>query len=144
MKSTDISIILFALFAFGLPFWGMSHNGHERAGVHACTGPCYERWQEETGGVVAVAEAAAAARADASPEELGKAAYAGCIACHGADGGGGIGPKLAGQSAATIAEKLLQYRNGETLGAQSALMWSQAAQLGDDDIDNLAAFIESL
>jgi cytochrome c553 len=91
-----------------------------------------------------VAAAAAAARAEASPEELGKQAYVGCIACHGAKGEGGVGPTLAGQAAADIATKLLQYKNGETLGSQSALMWSQAAQLSDQDIDNLAAFIEAL
>jgi cytochrome c553 len=51
---------------------------------------------------------------------------------------------LAGQSAVEIADKLLRYQNGETVGQQSALMWSQAAQLSSQDIDNLAAFVDSL
>ena len=37
--------------------------------------------------------------------------WAGCAACHGADGGGGIGPKLAGQSSDYISEKLYIYKN---------------------------------
>jgi cytochrome c553 len=39
---------------------------------------------------------------------------------------------------------LIQYRNGETRGSQSALMWSQAAQLDDAAIENLAAYIQTL
>ena len=71
-------------------------------------------------------------------------AFAGCTACHGAGGEGGIGPQLAGQSATDIAMKLTQYKKGETLGSQSNLMWSQAAQLNASDIDNLAAYITTL
>ena len=93
---------------------------------------------------MALAETEAVARAEASPAELGERLYAGCVACHGARGEGGVGPRLAGQSAAVIADKLHRYKRGETVGTQSALMWSQAAQLGDDDIENLAAFMESL
>ena len=129
MNVTSLTLGLFALFAFGLPIAGMQMNPHERSGVHGCTGDCYEQWTAESGGVVQLAQAQAAARAEASPEELGKAAYAGCIACHGAGGEGGIGPKLAGQGVTAIADKLLRYKKGETVGAQSSLMWAQAAQL---------------
>ena len=144
MLKNSMHIVLFTCFAIGLPLWGMQTNGRDGGNVHNCSGECYQQWKEQTGGVVQVAAAAAAARAEASPEELGKQAYVGCIACHGAKGEGGVGPTLAGQAAADIATKLLQYKNGETLGSQSALMWSQAAQLSDQDIDNLAAFIEAL
>ena len=144
VSSTTISLLLFACFAFGLPIWAMQTNQWDSSNIHACSGDCYDRWKEQSGGVVALAEAKAAAKAAASPAELGKAAYAGCIACHGARGEGGIGPKLAGQSATDIAAKLLQYKAGETRGAQSALMWSQAAELSSADIDNLAAFIAPL
>jgi cytochrome c553 len=139
-----VALILFACFAFGLPLWAMQNNAYERDSVHRCTGECFEQWQQETGGIVAMAKAQAAAKAAASPEELGKMTYAGCIACHGAQGEGGIGPQLAGQPTADIAMKLMQYKNGETLGAQSNLMWSQAAQLSESDIDNLAAYITTL
>ena len=55
-----------------------------------------------------------------------------------------MGPALTGQSADALAAMLLQYKNGETRGAQSALMWTQAADLSDDDIQNLSAYIETL
>lgn len=141
MSSNTISLVLFACFAFGLPLWAMQSNQFDGRDNHECSGECYDLWKEQTGGVLALAEAKAAAKAAASPAELGKIAYAGCIACHGAQGEGGIGPKLAGQPAADTTGKLLQYKAGETRGAQSALMWSQAAQLSAADIDNLAAFI---
>jgi cytochrome c553 len=143
VRQDTLSIVLFTCFAFGLPLWAMQANELDGSSVSSCSGECYEQWREQTGGVVAVAAAQAAERAEASPVELGKAAYIGCIACHGAGGEGGVGPALAGQSAADIASMLLQYKNGETRGGQSALMWSQAGQLSDTDIDNLAAYIET-
>lgn len=144
MNKTNLSIVLFACFAFGLPIWAMQNNAYERDSVHRCVGECFDQWQQETGGIVAMAKAQAAAKAEASPEELGKMGYAGCIACHGAQGEGGVGPQLAGQSAQDIAMKLTQYKNGETRGTQSNLMWSQSAQLSGSDIDNLAAYITTL
>lgn len=144
MPNYAIAVTLFGIFAFGLPLWGMQGNKHSPTNTHACYGDCYESWKSETGGVVALQVAAATARAEASPEELGQQAYAGCVACHGANGEGGVGPQLAGQSAADIADKLLRYKAGETLGSQSSLMWSQAAMLGEQDIDNIAAFVETL
>jgi cytochrome c553 len=36
---------------------------------------------------------------------------------------------------------LTQYKNGETRGAQSALMWGQAAALTTQDMENLQAYI---
>jgi cytochrome c553 len=144
MSSNTISLVLFTCFAFGLPVWAMQTNQFDGRNKHGCTGECYASWKEQTGGVVMLAEARAAAKAAASPAELGQATYAGCVACHGAQGEGGVGPRLAGQSGTDIATKLLQYQAGETLGSQSALMWSQAAQLSSADIDNLAAFVETL
>jgi cytochrome c553 len=144
MSKHSLCMVLFATFALGLPLWGMGVNKHPATNIHGCSGECYETWKAETGGLLAVAAQKAAQRAEASPVELGQQAYAGCIACHGANGEGGVGPKLAGQSAIDIADKLTRYKNGETLGSQSALMWSQAAQLTQQDIDNIAAFAESL
>jgi len=141
MSSNSITMILFACFAFGLPLWAMQNNQYDGRDNHGCSGECYQEWKGETGGVMALLDAQTAAKAAASPAELGQAAYAGCIACHGAQGEGGIGPQLAGQSATEIADKLLQYKAGDTRGAQSALMWSQSAQLSAADIENLAAYI---
>ena len=130
MPRYSIALVLFALFAVGLPLYGMQQNTqHSPRDVHGCTGDCYEAWHAETGGVLQIAAAKAEAAANASPAEIGQTAYAGCIACHGASGEGGIGPQLAGQSAADIAGKLNRYKAGETVGSQSALMWSQAQML---------------
>ena len=71
----------------------------------------------------------------------GEAKYAGCAACHGPNGGGGIGPQLAGRDADYIIGRLTAYKANETVGAQSALMWGQAAMLSDDDMQHLAEYI---
>jgi cytochrome c553 len=144
MLKRNIHLILFFLFAVGLPLWGMQSNRAYEGSVHACAGECYENWKQETGGVLALAAAKAEAKASASPAELGQAAYAGCIACHGGSGEGGVGPALAGQTENAIYDKLLQYKNAETRGPQSALVWSQSATLSDEDMKNIAAFVESL
>jgi len=144
MSKSNIFLFLFLGFAIGLPLWAINANQYSREGVHACVGDCYEAWKDETGGIVAVAQAKALAKAEASPEELGKLAYTGCIECHGANGEGGIGPALAGQPPEELVAKLVQYKNGETRGTQSALMWSQASTLSSDDMNNIAAFVQSL
>lgn len=144
MSLENIGIILFTCFALGLPLVAMQQNSYERLSVHGCVGECYDEWKASTGGIVAVAQAQAEAKAAASPVELGKQAYVGCVACHGARGEGGVGPALSGQGVDDLTAALLQYRNGETRGGQSSLMWSQAAELSDDDIENLAAYIETL
>ena len=89
-------------------------------------------------------EAEAAMLASASPVDLGKKAYTACVACHGLNGQGGVGPKLQGQTKDAIVSMLTQYKNGETRGAQSVLMWGQSAALSNDDMANLGAFVESL
>lgn len=144
MSRESLLILLFTCFAIGLPLWAMQANKFEKDSVHGCTGDCYAEWERETGGLLAVAAAQAEAKANASPADLGKALYGGCIACHGSGGEGGVGPALAGQSADTIHAKLVQYKNGETRGPQSALMWGQAATLSDEDMKHIGAFVESL
>jgi len=59
-------------------------------------------------------------------------------------GEGSIGPKLAGQTASYIKEKLVAYKAGERVGRQSAMMWSQAGLLSDTDISQLSEYIETL
>jgi len=39
---------------------------------------------------------------------------------------------------------LTSYKAGETVGAQSSLMWGQAAGLSDTDIQDLAEYVQSL
>lgn len=74
----------------------------------------------------------------------GKTKYATCVACHGAQGQGGMGPKLAGQSADAIEQKLLAYKNKQQVGPQSAMMWGLSAGLSPADIKNLAAYTATL
>ena len=99
---------------------------------------------EAAGQAPAPASAApAAAQVALAPADKGKRLYPVCAACHGGKGEGGIGPALAGQTSAAIASKLAAYKAGETIGAQSALMWGQAAGLSEEDIANLAAYIST-
>lgn len=91
--------------------------------------------------VVNVAGATAVAAVAALP---GEAKYAACGACHGAQGGGGVGPALAGQTVEYIVGRLNQYKAGEKVGNQSNLMWGQAAGLSDQDMNELAEYIVTL
>ena len=144
MLKRNLHILLFLSFALGLPLWAMESNTQRKGNIHQCTGECYESWKQRTGGVLVLAAAKAQEKAAASPAELGKASYAGCVACHGAKGEGGIGPALAGQSESEIYEKLVQYKNGETRGSQSSLMWGQSSMLSDSDMKNIASYVETL
>ena len=93
---------------------------------------------------VAGQDCGTASVADAAVATLpGEAKYGGCAACHGANGGGGIGPALAGREADYIVGRLTAYRANEMVGAQSALMWGQAAALSDNDIQDLAEYVIS-
>ncbi|WP_353484148.1 c-type cytochrome [Haliscomenobacter sp.] len=78
--------------------------------------------------------------AQAQDAAAGKTKYATCAACHGAQGQGGAGPKLAGQKPEVIVQKLTTYKNKGQIGAQSQLMWGMAAGLSADDIKNIAAY----
>ncbi|MBU2098204.1 MAG: c-type cytochrome [Gammaproteobacteria bacterium] len=114
------------------------------ASVHTCTGECYEAYVAANGNILDQQLAAAEAAASASPAELGKTAFVGCTACHGAGGEGGIGPALAGRDSAFVVTALTAYKNREERGPQSAVMYPSAAALSDADIQNIAAFVESL
>ena len=74
----------------------------------------------------------------------GSKLYAGCIACHGAKGEGGIGPSFKGSKSDYIASSLNEYKNKRERGPQSALMYAQAAALSDSDIKELSKYIVSL
>jgi len=96
----------------------------------------------------AAAPVATAAATSTSPAggdaAAGATKYASCAACHGAQGqGGGMFPKLVGLSADQASDLLRKYRAGEQVGAQTALMAPNAANLSDADIADLAAHIAS-
>ena len=141
MSRLSLALTIFGLFALGLPLWAMQNNEYGGGNTHLCIGECYENWKDQTGGVVQIAAAQAAAQAESTPEERGAQAYLGCVACHGAGGEGGVGPALAGSGFDELVGALQQYRNGETRGSQSSLMWSQAKEMTDGDMEDLAAYI---
>ena len=74
----------------------------------------------------------------------GEAKYIACASCHGGNGGGGVGPALAGQTVKYLVGRLTQYKNKETVGSQSNMMWAQAAGLSNTDMEQLAEYIVSL
>ena len=73
----------------------------------------------------------------------GKDKAAVCAACHGADGKAiqPSYPNLAGQHAAYLAKQLTEYRDGDRV---NALMSGQAANLSDEDIQDLAAYFAEM
>lgn len=82
--------------------------------------------------------------------EAGKAYFAqhGCAACHGPKGESvnpAMFPKLAGHDAAFVSEQLHAFKSGERKGqGPGAIMNPNAAAMSDQDIENIAAFIDSL
>ena len=93
---------------------------------------------------LALAVAAPAFAQDAAHDmEAAAAMYAEtCAQCHGRAGRGMASfPSIAGRDAGYIEERLEQYRAGETVGPNSALMKPVAAELSDEEIVSLAAFV---
>lgn len=74
----------------------------------------------------------------------GEAKYAACGACHGSQGGGGVGPALSGKTVEYIVGRLNQYKAGEKVGSQSNMMWGQAAMLSDTDMSDIAEYIQTM
>ena len=110
--------------------------------VHGCWGECHEEYTAKYGTFTEQLEAKRVAMQTETPADKGAKIYVNCNMCHGMKGEGGIGPKLSGST--SIVKMLMQYKNGETRGAQSALMWGQAANLTLEDMENLQAYIDSL
>jgi cytochrome c553 len=84
------------------------------------------------------------ATVQAQDAAAGKTKYATCVACHGAQGQGGVGPKLQGQKSDVIVKKLTAYKNKQQVGPQSVLMWGMAGGLTPADINNIAAYTATL
>jgi cytochrome c553 len=145
MNTTSL-VAAFVALVSGLIWIGMDSNSADWTGNrNQCVGECYEQWKADNeGGIAGMEQVKQAALAAASPKALGEKYFGQCIACHGGRGEGGIGPMLAGQAAADIAEKLTGYRAGQERGAQSAMMYPVAKPMSDSDISNLAAYVASL
>jgi cytochrome c553 len=96
---------------------------------------------------VVLAGLGASPPASADAAAAGREKFAPCAACHGSDGRSTVVPqypKIAGQSAPYVVNALKAYRDGRRLGTFASMMAAAAKPLSDADIENLAAYIESL
>jgi cytochrome c553 len=123
-------LLLCAIFLFN----GKKYDESVIERIHLNVNICIEG--QECGEVATVA--------DSSVAPKGTKLYAGCIACHGAKGEGGIGPSFKGQTSEYIASALNEYKNNIKRGPQSALMYAQAAALSENDIKELSKYIITL
>ena len=129
---TTLAIALLAL-ALGACSKEEAHEAGEAAEAHE--GPKSSSAGLPTGDVEAGKQLASAKNAT-----TGQA----CVDCHGAEGNAPIDPtypKLGGQWADYIGHALLAYRKGDR---EHALMGSQAKDLTDQQIADLAAYFNSV
>jgi len=86
--------------------------------------------------------------AEATTGASGKAAYAKCAGCHGADGKTkalGKSEVISGQSAADLETKLAAYKAGtRNVAGMGMLMKGQVSAMSDEDIKAVAEYISSL
>lgn len=141
----ELGMALMGTFAIAM-FFGfkvypdLEYTGYSSQG--SCTGECYQEYVALNGTVVEI-EQRKKALAEGDPFSSIRSLWAGCAACHGANGGGGVGPMLAGQSSDDIINKLTIYKDGGQIGAQSALMWGQASMLSEQDIKTIGEFVQA-
>ena len=140
------SYILFTTTAL-IATIAVAYNNLEYRGVpHStnCIGACYEEYVALNGTAPEIEQRKKALAAQDEFSSI-KGLWAGCAACHGAEGQGmAVFPKLAGQSSDYITGRLYAYQNRETVGNMSSTMWAQAGQLTDDEIATLGKYIETL
>jgi len=76
----------------------------------------------------------------------GKNKSAVCDTCHGAAGISSIEmyPNLAGQKKTYLVNAMKAYKNKARNGGMAVIMQAQAANLSDQDIENLASYYSSL
>ena len=143
MKDILLPVIIGILGISGL-LYGVIENAEVKGytDVHSCWGECYEEYTAKYGTFSEQLEAKRVAMQMESPADKGAKIYVNCNMCHGQNGEGGIGTKLVGST--SIVSMLMQYKNGETRGPQSALMWGQAANLSTEDMENLQAYIDTM
>ena len=131
--------LMIALFFILKVYPDLEYSGY--SSNSSCTGECYEEYVRINGTAVDILKAKQALAAGDPFSDI-RSLWAGCAACHGANGGGGVGPMLAGQSSNDIVSKLTTYKNNGEIGSQSALMWGQAAMLSEADINMIGDFVQ--
>ena len=139
MKGYILTICLAMKGTIAMAYNNLEYKNVPR--VHGCTGECYAEYVA-LNGTPAEIEQKKQALAQADEFSSIRSLWAGCAACHGNEGQGGVGPMLAGQSAKDIINKLTIYKNRGQVGAQSALMWGQAAMLTEQEIETIGKFVQ--
>jgi cytochrome c553 len=136
-----VGCVAIATFFIFMIMPNMAYSGYSSSS--SCTGECYEEYVALNGTSVEIEQAK---KALANLDEFSdiRSLWAGCAACHGAEGQGmAVFPKLAGQSSDYIVSRLNAYKNRETVGNMSSTMWSQAGMLSDEQMDQIGKFIEA-
>ena len=131
-------VTFFCFFAFVI-YPDLEYKNYPR--ISSCTGECYEEYVRIHGTTVEIEQRK---RELASADDFSsiRSLWAGCAACHGGNGGGGVGPQLAGQTADTIIMKLTTYKNNGQVGPMSQMMWGQAANLSEAEIETIGKFVQ--
>ncbi len=139
-------IVFYVFFAFVI-YPDIEYKGYPSN--NSCYGECYEKYVAENGTLTEQIQEQKAI--ELAKQEAGivdvfediRGLWAGCAACHGMQGQGqGMFPKLAGQSSDYIVGRLNAYKNKEKVGMNSTMMWGQAAQLSDRQIEQIGLFVE--
>ena len=142
----ELGMVLLGCFIFAGFFSGVIYPNLEYKGypsTHNSTGQCYADYVAEHGTTVEILQAKQAIAAG-DPFSSIRGLYAGCAACHGRNGeGSGMFPQLAGNSASYISGQLIKYKNREQIGMNSSMMWGQAGNLSDKEIELLGEYIEA-
>tara|TARA_B100000927_G_C16454348_1_gene465200 strand:- start:1258 stop:1704 length:447 start_codon:yes stop_codon:yes gene_type:complete len=131
-----VGLFLFISFVI---YPDLEYKGYSR--TSSCYGECYEEYVRINGTVVEQLRAKQALAAG-DPFSSIRGLWAGCAACHGAGGNGGVGPKLLGQAGSTIVDKLTTYKNNGEVGPMSSMMWGQAGNLSEAEIQMIGDFIQ--
>jgi len=144
LDRTWVLVSVICLSMFGIishTYAGLEYKGVSR--VHGCTGECYEEYVALNGTAVEIERAKQALAAGDEFSSI-RGLWAGCAACHGAQGQGmGMFPALAGQNADYIIGRLTTYKNRGQVGMNSSLMWGQAANLSEKDIETIGKYVEA-
>ena len=142
----ELGMVLGGCLVIALFFVFKIHPTLEYSGYSSsssCTGQCYVDFVALNGTAPEIEQRK---QALANLDEFSdiRSLWAGCAACHGAEGQGmGPFPKLAGQSSAYIVDRLNTYKNKGQVGSMSATMWAQAGMLSADQMEQIGKFIEA-
>ena len=142
----ELGMTMLGVLAIGIFFVAKVYPNLEYTGYSSnssCTGQCYVDYVALNGTSVEIEQRK---KAQANLDEFSdiRSLWAGCAACHGAEGQGmAVFPKLAGQSSDYIVDRLNTYKNRGEVGAMSSTMWAQAGMLSADQIDMIGDFIQA-